>query len=82
MSDGYCESCEADRLWETDGIQPVWASPTHTCTVHACPPGESGIMPCCGRTPFEVDPSDRITASPSAVTCSTGGASHREVGRS
>lgn len=28
----YCESCEADRLWETDGIQPVWASPTHACT--------------------------------------------------
>jgi hypothetical protein len=27
----YCESCEADLLWETDGIQPVWASPTHTC---------------------------------------------------
>lgn len=27
----YCESCEADRLWEEEGIQPVWASPTHTC---------------------------------------------------
>lgn len=38
----YCESCEADRLWETEGIQPVWASPTHTCPAHARPPGDSG----------------------------------------
>lgn len=22
--------------------------------VHACPPGDEGITPCCGRTPFEL----------------------------
>lgn len=27
----YCESCDADELWETQGIPAVWASPTHTC---------------------------------------------------
>lgn len=66
----YCESCEADRLWDEEGIQPVWASPTHTCTVHACPPAGSATMPCCGRTPFEVALSERMSADPSAVTCS------------
>lgn len=36
--------------------------------VHACPPDGSGIMPCCGRTPFET-PGDRITMNPNNVTC-------------
>lgn len=38
-------------------------------TVHACPPGSSGVMPCCGRTPFEVSRSDRMTVDPALVTC-------------
>lgn len=33
MSDGYCESCAADDLWESQGIPAVWASPTHTCGI-------------------------------------------------
>jgi hypothetical protein len=37
---------------------------------HACPPDGSGIMPCCGRTPFEVPRTDRMTLDPSLVTCS------------
>lgn len=37
---------------------------------HACPPKGSGIMPCCGQTPFEVlRPSDRMTTDPKLVTC-------------
>ena len=39
-----------------------------TITVHACPPDGSGLMPCCGRTPFET-PGDRMTANPDDVTC-------------
>jgi hypothetical protein len=35
---------------------------------HRCPPEGSGIMPCCGRTPFEVL-DDRITLDDSLVTC-------------
>jgi hypothetical protein len=38
-------------------------------SVHRCPPGGSGIMPCCGRTPFEVPLHDRITLDPVEVTC-------------
>jgi hypothetical protein len=40
-------------------------------TVHACPPDGSGLTPCCGRTPFELPGTDRMTTGPSAVTCST-----------
>lgn len=36
--------------------------------IHQCPPEGSGIMPCCGRTPFERR-SDRITVDPKLVTC-------------
>jgi hypothetical protein len=42
--------------------------PPVTETVHACPPDGSGLMPCCGRTPFEV-PKERITIYPRLVTC-------------
>lgn len=37
--------------------------------LHACPPGDSGIMPCCGRTPFEIPRTDRLTTDKGAVTC-------------
>lgn len=36
--------------------------------IHACPPEGSGIMPCCGRTPFEVT-SHRMTQDREKVTC-------------
>lgn len=39
-------------------------------TVHACPPEGSGVMPCCGRTPFEAPRIHRISSDPDAVTCS------------
>lgn len=37
--------------------------------VHACPPGESATMPCCGRAPFEVPAYHRMTLEPGEVTC-------------
>lgn len=36
--------------------------------VHMCPPEGSGLMPCCGRTPFEVM-SDRMTLDADLVNC-------------
>lgn len=39
-----------------------------TETVHACPPDGSGLTPCCGRTPFELPLSDRIS-SEAPATC-------------
>ena len=38
-------------------------------TVHQCPPADEAVMPCCGRTPFEVLRTDRITLDPAKVTC-------------
>jgi hypothetical protein len=38
-------------------------------TVHACPPDDAATMPCCGRTPFEVSPHDRMTLDSEKVTC-------------
>jgi hypothetical protein len=46
---------------------------------HRCPPEGSGLMPCCGRTPFEVSRCDRITLDPALVTC-TGAANPSESG--
>jgi hypothetical protein len=40
-----------------------------TETTHLCPPDGGGLMPCCGRTPFEVPRTDRMTLDPSLVTC-------------
>jgi hypothetical protein len=39
--------------------------------VHACPPPGSGLTPCCGRTPFELLRTDRMSADQAAVTCRT-----------
>lgn len=37
--------------------------------VHRCPPGGAATMPCCGRTPFEVPATDRLTLDNALVTC-------------
>jgi hypothetical protein len=39
---------------------------------HACPPQGGGVMPCCGKTPFEVPRTDRITLDPELITCKGG----------
>ena len=37
---------------------------------HRCPPEGSGVTSCCGRTPFELPMTDRMTLDPALVTCS------------
>ena len=37
--------------------------------IHRCPPLDSGIMPCCGKAPFDVSPKDRMTVLDPFVTC-------------
>ncbi len=37
--------------------------------VHACPPVGSGLTPCCGKNPFELPGTDRITLDKALVTC-------------
>jgi hypothetical protein len=42
--------------------------PTAGEVTHRCPPEGSGIMPCCGRTPFQAM-DDRMTLDDALVTC-------------
>jgi hypothetical protein len=43
--------------------------------VHAIPlDGEGGLTPCCGKTPFEIPTTHRITGDLSLVTCNPSGA--------
>ncbi|MET8080060.1 hypothetical protein [Streptomyces sp. NPDC005303] len=52
-----------------DAPAAVQAQPGETQeTVHGCPPDGSGLTPCCGRTPFELPLTDRIS-SEEPVTC-------------
>jgi hypothetical protein len=36
---------------------------------HRCPVGDSPITPCCGRSPFELRATDRLTVYAGLVTC-------------
>ena len=42
-----------------------------TETVHLRRPGSGHTMTCCGKTPLELPPADRITSDPARVTCET-----------
>lgn len=63
-------SAIAVALWKgkTAGEPAPAPQGVQEAVIHACPVGSSGIMPCCGRTPFEVF-TERITAIAEAVTC-------------
>jgi hypothetical protein len=54
------ESKREQKVWDPEGKEEV---------VHACPPEGSGVMPCCGCTPFEVPTYHRITIDSTLVTC-------------
>lgn len=54
------------RRWgETVTVEPVPSTITHLC-----PEVGSGVTGCCGRTPFELPQTDRLTLDSVAVTCS------------
>lgn len=55
-----CAGCNAYRRVREDERHSV---------IHACPPEGSGVMPCCGCTPFEVPLTHRLTLEPDNVTC-------------
>jgi hypothetical protein len=38
-------------------------------TTHACPPDNSALTPCCGKTPFELARTDRLTYDLAEITC-------------
>ena len=37
--------------------------------IHLCPHGDGSVTPCCGRSPFELPLSDRLTLDQALVTC-------------
>jgi hypothetical protein len=40
-----------------------------TGLVHQSPPGDAAVTPCCGKSPFELPATDRMTIDPISVTC-------------
>lgn len=57
--------CELHKLRRDQAL------PDYAETVHACPiPGTgAATVPCCGKTPFELPRTDRMTSDPKLVTC-------------
>lgn len=75
VSPGLCRACPEDGE-EWHDYQAGEAAPDNTEaraeTVHGCPPDGSGLTPCCGRTPFELPRTDRISSEADAITCQSG----------
>ena len=59
---------EAERDAQHDLVLRLTAERDAVSVVHACPPKGSGVMPCCGATPFEKQ-GERLTTNPALVTC-------------
>lgn len=66
---GPCPSDPPEPLTEEEQAEAIVFLATLGETTHLCPPGDKGIMPCCGRTPFEVSPRDRLTLIHDLVNC-------------
>ena len=67
LARGYEQERDSARA-EVERLKERAARDDAGVTIHACPPTDSGIMPCCGRTPFEVM-ADRMTTKPEFVNC-------------
>jgi hypothetical protein len=52
-----------DKLAEME-VEEGWT------TIHLSPPEGSGLFPCCGKSPFEVPRSDRVTLDAAKASCS------------
>lgn len=63
-----CGHQEMGAAWHRTDCPTRATATDATETVHAYPPPGSGLTPCCGRTPFELPRTDRIT-SEEPVTC-------------
>ena len=59
---------EAERDAQHEQVLRLTAERDAVSVVHACPPKGSGVMPCCGATPFEKQ-GERLTTNPALVTC-------------
>ncbi|MEU1078184.1 hypothetical protein ABZ404_36965 [Streptomyces sp. NPDC005878] len=59
---------EAGAVYVSEALFRLAAEAQPTEVVHGCPPDGSGLTPCCGRTPFELPLTDRIS-SEAPTTC-------------
>ena len=59
---------DEERDAQHDLVLRLTAERYAVSVVHACPPKGSGVMPCCGATPFEKQ-GERLTADPALVNC-------------
>ncbi|WP_060887647.1 hypothetical protein [Streptomyces caniscabiei] len=72
---GTCTNCRGSGLdprrngdFACSDCPPDDEAPTAE-TVHGCPPDGSGVTPCCGRTPFELPRTDRMSTDSTVATC-------------
>lgn len=58
--------------WAAEYLEAVGPGTDETVreVVHRCPLPGAGTTPCCGRTPFELDVTSRLTEDDALVTCS------------
>ena len=58
----------AERTYPELDTPPV-ETVVHAETTHAAPVGDLADCPCCGRSPFELPRTDRLTSDDTEVTC-------------
>ncbi|MER5902974.1 hypothetical protein ABT150_23190 [Streptomyces mirabilis] len=69
-AEGDHELCRPDCGTSPGGVADEARQPeTQAEVVHGCPPDGSGVTPCCGRTPFELPRTDRMSTDQALVTC-------------
>lgn len=58
--------CDCQHVTDGVNINPTYVSVTHMS------PGDDVVTPCCGKTPYELSRTERVTEDPEKVTCLTG----------
>ena len=57
-------------LWKWNPfLVRVWVLSWVPVTYHMCPVPGQPVVPCCGKTPFELEKGARLTLDPDRVTC-------------
>ena len=58
-----------DCVVALEALLAATAEPAAVSIIHACPVSGHALTPCCGRSPFDIPSSDRITLNAAVVTC-------------
>lgn len=66
--DGHNEGVVSDPRSSKPRVVPAHAY-VRVEVVHACPTDGEVVTPCCGYSPFELHPLDRLTLDADLVTC-------------